>query len=419
MPRKYIPIKKTLSLRLLLLTTIVVCLMNAAVMLVIAHIYENRIHQEYERRALAAVKALVDLLDGETVDGYLNRLEEDEGYQNIRNHMQILLEGHDLTYFYVLRVVEGGSVYVFDATKQDSSGLGDFYSWLDEWGEGHDAEYEALLAGGRIKPTISHSPVWGTLLTIYEPIPRADGSTAAYAGVDISVTKILEERNRILVGFGLAIPFIILAFSGIYYFAVTRLVVTPASMMAGDAFLDPLTGLPNRRFFDDHFGHIMKTISRSTSPLTLMMIDIDHFKLYNDTYGHTQGDNCLKEIAAALLEAIDRPDDFVIRYGGEEFIAVLPNTNEDGACHIVAKFLKSVRSRGILHEGIGQAGYVTISIGSITGEVNHLQEISDYVRRADKMLYQSKGNGRNMATFDSLRQKTDGLGGPNVDGPSP
>jgi len=406
MPRKA-PIKKALSLRLLFLTTLIVCLMNVAVMLVVAHIYEDRIHQDYKRRALTAIKVLAGLLDGETVDGYLNRLEEDEGYRNIRKQMRILLEGHDLTYFYVLRVVEGGSVYVFDATKKDSSGLGDFYSWLDEWGEGHDAEYEALLAGGRIKPTTSHSPVWGTLLTFYEPIPRADGSTAAYAGVDISVENILEERNHVLVGIGLAIPFLILVLSGIYYLAVNRLVITPASMMAGDAFLDHLTGLPNRRFFDDHVKNIMQTLSRSVSPLTLMMIDIDHFKHYNDTYGHAQGDICLREIAASLLEAIDRSDDLVARYGGEEFVAVLPNTNEDGARHMAAKLLKSVQSRVILHEGIGQTGCVTISIGSITGKVTHPREISDYVQRSDQLLYQSKRNGRNRATFGSLSQTSE------------
>ena len=168
--------------------------------------------------------------------------------------------------------------------------------------------------------------------------------------------------------------------------------------------IDQLTSIYNRRYFDGNMKKIIKALSRTGSKLSLLMIDIDFFKKYNDTYGHDMGDNCLKEVAAILSKTIIREEDFVARYGGEEFVVVLPNTDENGAKLIADRLLINICSEKILHENSDVAPYVTVSIGGTTGIVDHLQEESDYVKNADIALYQSKQNGRNKYTFKAFEK---------------
>ena len=161
---------------------------------------------------------------------------------------------------------------------------------------------------------------------------------------------------------------------------------------------DALTGIYNRQFMEDNLGQIFNTLSRSAGKLGVLMLDIDYFKRYNDTYGHSMGDECLKAVAQTLQRSIKRAGDFVARYGGEEFIIVLPNTDEDGACMMANKILENVRARNIPHEKNDAASCVTISIGVTTGTVKHTDKSIDYIKCADKALYLSKQNGRNQFT---------------------
>ena len=166
--------------------------------------------------------------------------------------------------------------------------------------------------------------------------------------------------------------------------------------------IDQLTGIYNRRFFDGSMRRIIKSLSRTGGSLSLLMIDIDFFKKYNDTYGHDAGDRCLREISSSFLTCITREEDFAARYGGEEFVVVLPNTDEYGASVIAEKLLRTVRDSGIPHESSSVAKYVTVSIGGTTGIVRYTQNESDYVKRADSALYKSKQNGRDQYTFEDF-----------------
>lgn len=165
---------------------------------------------------------------------------------------------------------------------------------------------------------------------------------------------------------------------------------------------DALTGIYNRRYFDENIDLVISNSSRSGGMLSLFMVDIDYFKKYNDTYGHNEGDVCLKSIAETLSNSLSRATDFVARYGGEEFAVVLPNTDENGARIIAEKLLENVRNRNIPHEKSEVADYVTVSIGVATGTVNHKQCGAECMKRADEMLYLSKQNGRNQYSFAKL-----------------
>jgi len=160
-------------------------------------------------------------------------------------------------------------------------------------------------------------------------------------------------------------------------------------------YIDALTGINNRRFFDENLKRVIKSLSRPKGELSLMMIDIDYFKRFNDTYGHSEGDKCLRIIAKTLAKSVPREGDFVARYGGEEFAVVLPNTGEAGARKIAEKLLRNILNCKIPHVKNDAADYVTISIGLTTGVVNYMQKDTDYIVRADEMLYLAKENGRN------------------------
>jgi len=165
------------------------------------------------------------------------------------------------------------------------------------------------------------------------------------------------------------------------------------------ANIDPLTGLFNRRYMDSTIERVLGLLSRSEGLLSVLMLDIDFFKRYNDTYGHDAGDKCLQAVAHALSESVSRVDDMIVRYGGEEFAVILPNTDKDGACFFADKLLTNVCALNIAHEKNEAAECVTVSIGVTTGKADYKQGLAVYLKRADEALYTSKESGRNRYTF--------------------
>jgi len=174
------------------------------------------------------------------------------------------------------------------------------------------------------------------------------------------------------------------------------------AFIRGEAEYDVLTGIYNRRFFNKNIKRTIKSLSRTGGLISVLIIDIDFFKPYNDTYGHVEGDNCLKMVAQTLFNSVTRADDYVARYGGEEFVVVLPHTDEQGARFIAEKLLDNIRNCNIPHKKSSVADCVTISIGVTTGKVLNTQSADDFVKKADEMLYKSKENGRNRYFFEQL-----------------
>jgi len=170
--------------------------------------------------------------------------------------------------------------------------------------------------------------------------------------------------------------------------------------------VDHLTGIYNRRYMDLHIKKIIKSLVRTNSKFSVLLVDIDYFKNYNDVYGHAAGDNCLKVIAAALSDCVSRDVDFVARYGGEEFCVVLPNTDMDGAQVIAERLLEKVRDCNIPHKASDIADRVTISIGGTTGIVRYSQFAQDYIKAADRALYRSKRAGRNRYSFENIYENS-------------
>jgi len=170
--------------------------------------------------------------------------------------------------------------------------------------------------------------------------------------------------------------------------------------LAGQVHYDALTGIYNRRYMEEALNKIVNAMKRAGGGmLSVLILDLDYFKKYNDTYGHAEGDACLQAVAKAISVSITRTEDFVARYGGEEFVVVLPNAREDGACIIAERAIENVRNCNIPHSKNKAAPVVTLSIGIATGNVRTLETGLEYIKRADQALYASKANGRNRYTL--------------------
>jgi len=157
--------------------------------------------------------------------------------------------------------------------------------------------------------------------------------------------------------------------------------------------LDGLTGIANRRQFDESLDKEWRRAARNKVPLSLILIDIDFFKPFNDNYGHQAGDDCLILVAKALKEAIVRPTDVIARYGGEEFTAILPDTDTEGAIIVAEKLRTAVESLKIVHEHSTAADHVTISLGIATNA--DLPDLESLIHKSDERLYEAKESGRN------------------------
>jgi diguanylate cyclase (GGDEF)-like protein/PAS domain S-box-containing protein len=160
------------------------------------------------------------------------------------------------------------------------------------------------------------------------------------------------------------------------------------------AVTDSLTGLANRRRLDQCLATEWRRSMRDRQPLSILMIDVDKFKIYNDTYGHLRGDSCLKQIAEACMDVVSRPGDLVARFGGEEFAVILPNTHNEGAVQVAREVCEAVSSRGLPHSGQSY-GIVTISVGCATMIPHFGIHSQDLIQMADLALYQAKHGGRN------------------------
>ena len=160
------------------------------------------------------------------------------------------------------------------------------------------------------------------------------------------------------------------------------------------SYTDSLTGLHNRRYFNFIYERELKRAKRSNSYITFMMLDIDYFKQYNDTYGHVEGDYALKSVAKVLKDTLKRPSDYVFRLGGEEFGVLLSDTDESSSAKLAREICDAVRGRELKHENSKAGEFVTISIGVVCCVADDALDDEVLISRADEMLYEAKESGR-------------------------
>ncbi|MBF0142496.1 MAG: diguanylate cyclase [Magnetococcales bacterium] len=160
------------------------------------------------------------------------------------------------------------------------------------------------------------------------------------------------------------------------------------------AYLDGLTGIANRRYFEEFMGKEWRRAARSEGSVALILLDVDHFKLYNDTYGHQDGDDCLKRVARCLEQTLKRPGDHAVRYGGEEFAIILPQVDVDGAVKVAENLRAAVAALGLEHAASPVCGHVTVSLGLAFARPSRENSPGMLLTAADRALYQAKKEGR-------------------------
>lgn len=232
----------------------------------------------------------------------------------------------------------------------------------------------------------------------YEVCRRIKQSPATWHIPVIFVTAMAQAKDQKL-GFDLgAVDYITKPFE--VHLVVARVNVhmrlkLKSEMLEKLAFLDGLTDIPNRRALEEDLDQEWGRAKRSNTPLSVLMIDIDFFKAFNDHYGHGVGDECLRKVARELERGLMRPGDFVGRYGGEEFSVILPNCDSAGAALVAEKLRERVDALKIPHEYSEVCDHVTISVGYTTRQVASDTILNALTEEADKALYLAKSRGRN------------------------
>ncbi len=187
-----------------------------------------------------------------------------------------------------------------------------------------------------------------------------------------------------------------LIFSFIFYLFNKKILKADAERI--HSMVDELTQLPNRRAFDENYGKILKDAHRNTYPVSALFIDIDHFKLCNDSYGHENGDIILKKICTLIQKCMRRPDDFCSRWGGEEIVCLLPGTSLEGASKLAQIILETVENEPITIKGFPPI-HLTLSIGIANASHSNALFEGDLIDQADQAMYRAKQQGRNRCSI--------------------
>jgi diguanylate cyclase (GGDEF)-like protein len=229
----------------------------------------------------------------------------------------------------------------------------------------------------------------------YFPLPENEEQNVDLPGFMLVWEDVTEQvfqyAKNFFINIGLAIVAFFLIEIGLIWLLNRETRLTAAEQSAA---VDELTGLFNRRYLDDILDNeIHRSKGSQDAPLSLIVCDVDHFKRYNDTYGHKAGDECLQKISDALRRQARRSSDCVARYGGEEFVIVLPRTDIHAAVDLAETARKAVFSLNIPHASSGIVPVVTVTLGVAC--TSHLADYENLFEAADKNLYIAKNNGRN------------------------
>lgn len=214
----------------------------------------------------------------------------------------------------------------------------------------------------------------------------------------IFITSKTEEHNEAQ-GFNVgAVDYIVKPFSPVVTLARIKTHIElkeRGDILKNYAIIDGLTGISNRRRFDEFLEYEWERSGRYQHPISLILLDIDFFKLFNDYYGHAQGDICIKQVARAIVNAMPRSVDLASRYGGEEFACILPETRAEGTLTVAERIRENCRTLEIPHANSKVANFVTLSIGTVTVVPTTKMLMTNLIEMADKALYRAKQSGRN------------------------
>ena len=231
---------------------------------------------------------------------------------------------------------------------------------------------------------------YGKVISGLAPLYSTEGTFVGMIGVDLYIEQYEDAVKRIkfILSSVFAIPTVLLSV------AYLTLYIRNKKNIYSKAYTDSLTSIKNRRFIDEYFPLIVKEHYKKQLPLAVIMIDVDYFKMYNDHYGHQQGDEALKNISRAIQSVLRERTDFICRYGGEEILVILTNTNLSGAEMVANRINKSVDALAMRHEHSICSAIVTVSQGIYSAVPKSANYAKNLIMCADQALYEAKNGGR-------------------------
>ena len=251
------------------------------------------------------------------------------------------------------------------------------------------------------------------ILSLYSIIPNElDINATLYVSVSRNINTLYADiKNEIIVMAILYFLLLVFSVPWIFFLQKRRYILLQFEIKNREesrkrleelAYIDSLTKIANRRYFEEFLEKEWNYCKRNQRELSIILLDIDFFKQYNDTYGHQAGDLCLQKIASCLDDELNRSHDLVARYGGEEFICILPNTNKEDAINIATKLNSAVQKLEIPHKNSKVSNIITISLGVSTVIPKDKLEQTKLIKKADNALYVAKANGRNRVEFEEF-----------------
>lgn len=332
---------------------------------------------------LAAVALPIGALLDERRRAELSASENQTIYRTLLDNSDDMIE---------LLVMDGSRRYVSPAVQQVTGWTPEEYLALDHLGSIHpeDREYANTVlecfAQGRITQTFRYR------------LLRKEGG---HRWVEASARGYFGPDTEVMIGYVATVRDISeLKRQEDRWTAEKAALSHENETLADLAATDELTRIPNRRTFNEAIEYEAARHARSAQCLSLLMVDVDHFKLYNDVYGHQAGDDCLQQLARTLQGSVGRASDVVARVGGEEFAVLLPGTDAAGARRVAEEILQRVRALGLLHEKSPHE-VVSVSIGTATWPPYFVTEVAELIQAADRALYQTKSLGRNGITVST------------------
>jgi diguanylate cyclase (GGDEF)-like protein/PAS domain S-box-containing protein len=241
---------------------------------------------------------------------------------------------------------------------EDSAWVVDFCIAQSKSGVDHEADYRAITKDGRY--------VW--IRDVVHVVRDENGEVDSLVGFMFDITERKENEQKLL---------------------------DLQKELEDYSYKDSLTNVANRRMFDTAMSREWNHAQRQQQTISLILIDIDYFKEYNDFYGHLKGDECLRRVALTLSSVIKRPRDFLARFGGEEFVLILPDTNEETASMLAERCRNMVYQEKIPHEMSKIDKWLTVSLGVATMTPSKEDFSNTFINHVDKLLYQAKQKGRN------------------------
>jgi diguanylate cyclase (GGDEF)-like protein len=353
-----------------------------------------------------AMFSSLSLVDGQVAMRFIPSMDDLLSTENNRPRLQLLLA----TALNTPVKLPNGSVQMGDGYLVFLVNFALIFNYFGEIPGGDKLDISVTMGSGSAKHTVfSLPPTSGELQQDYRVKSAfTNRASSSWEVTLVPTDEFFASKTRGVIVWVLAAGFAITLSLSIYLFAIQRrtglireiVELRTKELQKANHELDRLsrtdylTGVANRRFFEESLEREWSRAARGKHPITLLMIDVDYFKTYNDRYGHIEGDVCLQQLCHAFLKSIKRPTDLVARFGGEEFVVLLPETDK-GATALAERCRRAVEELEIAHADSEISDFVTVSIGLVTLIPMDNQSSKTLVKAADDALYQAKEQGRN------------------------